>query len=151
MSSLSIGRAWDEAKAALQANRKLIVPVALGLVLLPAVIVSMVEPQVPPGEQPPAEEAPVQTGRTMSSATRPAEPAAPKPAAATAPSPRPAGDVKVSPKARRLAAWERLARDLDPALLEVIGQEIGLGEAIEAASGLIDGKVRGRIIVDVNR
>lgn len=54
MSSLSIGRAWDEAKAALQANRKLIVPVALGLILLPAVIVSMVEPRVPPGEQPPA-------------------------------------------------------------------------------------------------
>lgn len=54
MSSLSIGKAWDEAKAALQANRKLIVPVALGLVLLPAVIVAMVEPQVPPGEQPPA-------------------------------------------------------------------------------------------------
>jgi hypothetical protein len=54
MSSLSIGKAWDEAKAALQASRKLIVPVALGLVLLPAVIVSMVEPQVPPGEQPPA-------------------------------------------------------------------------------------------------
>ncbi len=46
MSSLSIGKAWDEAKAALQANRKLIVPVALGLVLLPAVVASMVEPQV---------------------------------------------------------------------------------------------------------
>ena len=54
MRSLSIGKAWDEAKAALQANRKLIVPVALGLILLPAVIVSMVEPRVPPGEQPPA-------------------------------------------------------------------------------------------------
>ena len=54
MSSLSIGKAWDEAKAALLANRKLIVPVALGLILLPAVIVSMVEPRVPPGEQPPA-------------------------------------------------------------------------------------------------
>lgn len=53
MSSLSIGKAWDEAKAALGANRKLIVPVALGLVLLPAVIVSMVEPRVAPGEQPP--------------------------------------------------------------------------------------------------
>jgi hypothetical protein len=53
MTALSIGRAWDEAKAALQANRKLIVPVALGMVLLPAVIVSMVEPQVAPGEQPP--------------------------------------------------------------------------------------------------
>lgn len=53
MSALSIGKAWDEAKAALQGNRKLIVPVALGLVLLPAVIVSMVEPRVAPGEQPP--------------------------------------------------------------------------------------------------
>ena len=54
MSSLSIGRAWDEAKAALRANRKWIVPVALGLILLPAVLVSMVEPQVPSGQQPPA-------------------------------------------------------------------------------------------------
>ena len=53
MSSLSIGKAWDEAKSALLANRKLIVPVALGLILLPAVVVSMVEPRVPPGEQPP--------------------------------------------------------------------------------------------------
>ena len=53
MTALSIGRAWDEAKAALRANRQLIVPVALGMVLLPAVIVSMVEPQVAPGEQPP--------------------------------------------------------------------------------------------------
>jgi hypothetical protein len=54
MGSLSIGRAWDEAKAALQAHRKLIVPVALGLILLPAVIVSMIEPRVAPGDQPPA-------------------------------------------------------------------------------------------------
>lgn len=53
MSSLSIGRAWDEAKSALQENRKLIVPVALGLVLLPAMIMSMIEPQVPAGQQPP--------------------------------------------------------------------------------------------------
>ena len=54
MSSLSIGKAWDEAKASLQANRKLIVPVALGMVLLPAAIASMAEPQVPAGQQPPA-------------------------------------------------------------------------------------------------
>lgn len=54
MSLLSIGKAWDEAKSALLANRKLIVPVALGLILLPAVVVSMVEPRVAPGEQPPA-------------------------------------------------------------------------------------------------
>jgi hypothetical protein len=53
MSSLSIGKAWEEAVAALRASRKLIVPVALGMILLPAVIASMVEPQVPAGQQPP--------------------------------------------------------------------------------------------------
>lgn len=60
-------------------------------------------------------------------------------------------DSVMAPKAPRLAAWARLARDLDPALLGVIAQEIGLGEATLAAADLIDGKVRGRIIVDVNR
>ncbi len=60
-------------------------------------------------------------------------------------------DSVMAPKGPRMAAWDRLARDLDPALLEVIGAEVGLSEAIAAASDLIDGKVRGRIIVDVNR
>ncbi|MDR7156995.1 acrylyl-CoA reductase (NADPH) [Sphingobium xenophagum] len=60
-------------------------------------------------------------------------------------------DSVMAPKAPRLAAWERLARDLDPALLDVIATEISLSEAIAAATDLMDGKVRGRIIVDVNR
>ena len=60
-------------------------------------------------------------------------------------------DSVMAPKAKRLAAWELLARDLDPSLLEVIANEISLGEAVEAAKGLLEGKVRGRIIVDVNR
>jgi acrylyl-CoA reductase (NADPH) len=60
-------------------------------------------------------------------------------------------DSVMCPKGPRMAAWARLARDLDPALLDVIAHEIGLGEALQAASDLIDGKVRGRIIVDVNR
>jgi acrylyl-CoA reductase (NADPH) len=60
-------------------------------------------------------------------------------------------DSVMCPKGPRLAAWARLARDLDPALLDVIAHEIGLGEALTAAADLIDGKVRGRIIVDVNR
>lgn len=59
-------------------------------------------------------------------------------------------DSVMAPSAPRLAAWKRLERDLDPALLDVIGKEIGLGEAIQAASGLMDGTVRGRIIVNVN-
>jgi len=60
-------------------------------------------------------------------------------------------DSVMAPRAPRMAAWERLARDLDPALLEVISQEIGLEESIAKAAELIDGKVRGRIVVDVNR
>jgi acrylyl-CoA reductase (NADPH) len=60
-------------------------------------------------------------------------------------------DSVMAPKAPRLAAWNRLARDLDPALLEVIGSEIGLAEAISVAGDLLAGKVRGRVIVDVNR
>ncbi|GAA0318794.1 MDR family oxidoreductase [Sphingomonas oligophenolica] len=60
-------------------------------------------------------------------------------------------DSVMAPKAARLPAWERLARDLDPALLEVIATEIGLAEAIKAAADLLDGTVRGRIVVDVNR
>jgi acrylyl-CoA reductase (NADPH) len=60
-------------------------------------------------------------------------------------------DSVMAPKAKRIAAWDLLARDLDPALLEVIAHEIGLGEAIAAAADLIDGKVRGRVLVDVNK
>jgi acrylyl-CoA reductase (NADPH) len=61
-------------------------------------------------------------------------------------------DSVMAPKAPRLAAWARLARDLDLAKLDVIGgQEIGLSGAAEAAAQLMDGKVRGRIVVDVNK
>ncbi len=60
-------------------------------------------------------------------------------------------DSVMAPKHLRMAAWARLARNLNPAVLDMIGAEIGLGEAINAAADLIAGKVRGRIIVDVNR
>ena len=55
------------------------------------------------------------------------------------------------PKALRMLAWDRLGQDLDPALLPLISQEIGLSEAIEAASRLLAGQLRGRVVVDVNR
>lgn len=60
-------------------------------------------------------------------------------------------DSVMAPKKRRIAAWERLARDLDPHALDSIAQEITLQDAIAAAGQLMDGKVRGRIVVDVNR
>ena len=60
-------------------------------------------------------------------------------------------DSVMAPKERRIAAWKRLSRDLDAGALDSIAQEIGLGEAIASAGELIDGRVRGRIVVDVNR
>lgn len=51
----------------------------------------------------------------------------------------------------REAAWQRLARDIDSAALDAITTEIGLSEAIPVAADLLAGKVRGRVVVDVNR
>ena len=59
-------------------------------------------------------------------------------------------DSVMAPKGPRLKAWDRLARDLDPAKLDAIGQEIGLGEAIDAAKKFMSGEVKGRYIVNVN-
>ena len=61
-------------------------------------------------------------------------------------------DSVMAPKKRRLAAWERLvARPGCRARWTSIAREIGLKEAIASAGELMDGKVRGRIVVDVNR
>jgi acrylyl-CoA reductase (NADPH) len=53
----------------------------------------------------------------------------------------------MAPLARREAAWQRLAANLDPALLASMTQEIGLADAIARAADLMEGKVRGRIVV----
>lgn len=60
-------------------------------------------------------------------------------------------DSVMRPKADRIEAWERLARDLDLALLDAITREISLEEALPVARELLDGQVRGRVVVDVNR
>ena len=57
----------------------------------------------------------------------------------------------MAPREPRMAAWARLSRDLDASALDAIANEIALGDAIDAAGQLLDGKVRGRIVVDVNR
>ncbi len=56
-------------------------------------------------------------------------------------------DSVMAPLARRQRAWDRLARDLDPALLETMMVEIALPDAISKAHELLDGKVRGRVVV----
>lgn len=60
-------------------------------------------------------------------------------------------DSVMAPKAVRLEAWARLARDLDIGKLDAISREISLGEAIGVAAEILEGKVRGRVVVDVNR
>jgi acrylyl-CoA reductase (NADPH) len=59
-------------------------------------------------------------------------------------------DSVMAPMSSRLAAWNRLARDLDPGALDTIATRIGLADAIGAAADLMAGKVRGRLVVDVN-
>jgi len=53
----------------------------------------------------------------------------------------------MAPLEIRNQAWQRLAKDLDLAMLETLTREIALAEAIPAAHELMDGKVRGRILV----
>ena len=55
------------------------------------------------------------------------------------------------PYEERVTAWERLGRSLDLEQLAEITREVGLSEAISISDELLDGKVRGRIVVDVNR
>ncbi len=56
-------------------------------------------------------------------------------------------DSVMAPLALRQQAWARLAKDLDPVLLQSVTTEIGLDEAIDAAARLMRGEVRGRIVV----
>ncbi|MDP1649372.1 MAG: MDR family oxidoreductase [Rubrivivax sp.] len=59
-------------------------------------------------------------------------------------------DSVMAPRARRQQAWDRLARDLDPALLERMITEIALAEAPAAAARLIAGQMRGRYVVRID-
>jgi acrylyl-CoA reductase (NADPH) len=51
----------------------------------------------------------------------------------------------------RAQAWALLARHLSVATLERMTREIGLTETMPAATDLLDGRLRGRTVVDVNR
>jgi acrylyl-CoA reductase (NADPH) len=58
-------------------------------------------------------------------------------------------DSVMAPLARREIAWQRLARDLDLALLERITEEIRFDDAVARAEDLIGGRVRGRLVVRI--
>ena len=55
----------------------------------------------------------------------------------------------MAPLAVRQQAWDRLARDLAPGLLETITEEITLEQAPARAADLMAGQVRGRLVVKI--
>lgn len=59
-------------------------------------------------------------------------------------------DSVMCPMPRRVAAWDRLARDLDRAKLASITQEVSWKNAVEAARGVLAGAVRGRTVVTID-
>nr|WP_321238439.1 MDR family oxidoreductase [uncultured Tolumonas sp.] len=57
-------------------------------------------------------------------------------------------DSVMYPQAERQAVWERIASLVDENLLNKICTTVSLGQVKEMAAKLLDGKVRGRVVVD---
>lgn len=60
-------------------------------------------------------------------------------------------DSVSSPRPERETAWDRLARELDPRAIEKITSLISLEDLTSKAGEILAGRVRGRVVVDVNR
>ena len=51
---------------------------------------------------------------------------------------------------KRQIAWQKISETLNPEVFEKVVTKIGLSEAIETAGKLLDQKIQGRVVVDVN-
>ncbi len=60
-------------------------------------------------------------------------------------------DSVMCPMAARLAAWQRLVGDLPAAAFDSMIVEAGLADVPKLGADILKGRVRGRIVVDVNR
>jgi acrylyl-CoA reductase (NADPH) len=58
-------------------------------------------------------------------------------------------DSVMAPKAVRIEAWRRVATDLDLRKLAGLSTTIGFEGIIDAAHDIVDGKIRGRVVVDM--
>ena len=58
-------------------------------------------------------------------------------------------DSVMCPLKRRREAWNRLASDLDRGKLAAMTNEVGLGQAPDFGSAILEGRVRGRIVVKI--
>ncbi|PLW69709.1 MDR family oxidoreductase [Pseudohalioglobus lutimaris] len=59
-------------------------------------------------------------------------------------------DSVMAPLAPRERAWARLARDLKAQTLESVATDITLAQAPDVAADVLAGKIKGRLVVDVN-
>jgi acrylyl-CoA reductase (NADPH) len=60
-------------------------------------------------------------------------------------------DSVMAPHALRVAAWQRLARDLRPDLLAEVATVEPMSELPALAEAILAGRVRGRVVIDVRR
>jgi acrylyl-CoA reductase (NADPH) len=60
-------------------------------------------------------------------------------------------DSVMCPKARRMAAWQRLATEFAAPAQAQMQRVVGLGEVMALAKDFMAGTSRGRVVVDVNR
>jgi acrylyl-CoA reductase (NADPH) len=60
-------------------------------------------------------------------------------------------DSVMRPRKDRLEAWDRLAHDLDTKKLDLLTEEIALPQVTERAASLLQGRTRGRTVVDPHR
>jgi acrylyl-CoA reductase (NADPH) len=58
-------------------------------------------------------------------------------------------DSVMCPRPRRLVAWQRLARDLDRDKLDAARTDIKLADVPATAQAIIEGRVRGRMVVNI--
>ena len=59
-------------------------------------------------------------------------------------------DSNTCPRERRLRAWSRLTRDLPLDKLEAMTNEACLSDLPDLARKILEGQVRGRMVIDVN-
>ena len=56
-----------------------------------------------------------------------------------------------APRERREAAWNMIAKEASAATLGAVTEEIALAQAVARAPDVLAGRIRGRLVVDVNR
>ncbi|TIW06159.1 MAG: oxidoreductase, partial [Mesorhizobium sp.] len=58
-------------------------------------------------------------------------------------------DSVMAPKPVRLEAWRRIGADLDLKKLSTLSRTIGFDGIVAAARDIVEGKIRGRVVVDM--